>query len=190
MTAGSVLILRFFHDYFPTEIANVLNISPVCVDQWQRLARREAKLFLNEPGRLRFVDTSARQQIKLSSDCDLMLGLRQMIFDSGQSECLSRQVLEDAYSKETADALITARLAHIVCCARCLDVVNSLLNLPLLAERYQPDCSKSQEPPRDENGGDASGGGSEEMTKKFRHRLRKTREHKLRNCGSRSTVFA
>ncbi len=35
--AGSVLILRFFHEYFPTEIAGVLNSSRHCVDQWQRL---------------------------------------------------------------------------------------------------------------------------------------------------------
>src|SRR5215207_6684299 len=41
--AGSVLILRFFHEYFPTEIAGVLNSSRHCVDQWQRLARREVK---------------------------------------------------------------------------------------------------------------------------------------------------
>ena len=39
--AGSVLILRFFHNYFPSEIASVLNSSRNCVDQWQRLARRE-----------------------------------------------------------------------------------------------------------------------------------------------------
>ena len=39
--AGSVLILRFFHDYFPTEIAGILNSTRHCVDQWQRLARRE-----------------------------------------------------------------------------------------------------------------------------------------------------
>src|SRR5215212_9556679 len=51
---GSVPLLRFFHDYFPTEIARVLSTSRHCVDQWQRLARREAKLFMNKPGRLRF----------------------------------------------------------------------------------------------------------------------------------------
>jgi len=53
---GSVLILRFFHEYFPTEIAAVLNSSRHCVDQWQRLARQEAKLVTNEPRRLRFVN--------------------------------------------------------------------------------------------------------------------------------------
>src|ERR1044071_8323550 len=57
--AGSVLILRFFHNYFPTEIASVLNSSRNCVDQWQRLARREVKLFMNKPGGLRFVNGEA-----------------------------------------------------------------------------------------------------------------------------------
>jgi DNA-directed RNA polymerase specialized sigma24 family protein len=57
--AGSVLILRFFHNYFPTEIAGVMNSSRNCVDQWQRLARREAKLFMNQPRGLRFVNGEA-----------------------------------------------------------------------------------------------------------------------------------
>src|SRR6185369_8207957 len=97
--AGSVLILRFFHDYFPTEIAAVLNSSRHCVDEWQRLARREAKLFMNEPRRLRFVDaktTAERQQVKfIGSDCDLMLELRQMIFSSCQGNCVPRPELEE-----------------------------------------------------------------------------------------------
>src|SRR5215211_3520371 len=111
--AGSVLILRFFHDYFPTEIAAVLNSSRHCVDEWQRLARREAKLFMNEPNRLRFVDTKTapeRHQIKyLSSDCDLMLELQQMIFSSCNGDCLLKQELEQVYSERHTDALTTAK---------------------------------------------------------------------------------
>src|SRR6185369_11151320 len=110
--AGSVLIIRFFHDYFPTEIAAVLNSSRHCVDQWQRLARREVKVFLDEPARLRFVHHRARadkQPIKyLKSDCDLMLELRQMIFGSRQGDCLSEQALSEIYNGGNADALTTA----------------------------------------------------------------------------------
>ena len=88
--AGSVLILRFFHDFFPTEVAGVLNSSRHCVDQWQRLARQEAKLFMNEPGRLRFVNakTQAGQgRVRyIRSDRDLMLELRQMIFKSRKGD--------------------------------------------------------------------------------------------------------
>src|SRR5215217_3072945 len=92
--AGSVLILRFFHNYLPSEIAGVLNSSRNCVDQWQRLARREVKLFMNRPGGLRFVNKTEaeRQQFKyLKSEGDLMLGLRRMIFDSCKGECIPKQ---------------------------------------------------------------------------------------------------
>src|ERR1044071_4220447 len=101
--AGSVLILRFFHDYFPTEIAAVLNSSRHCVDQWQRLARREAKVSIDEPSRMRFVHAtppSTRPQIKyLKSDCDLMLELRQMIFNSRAGDCLAQSDLEEIYTR-------------------------------------------------------------------------------------------
>ena len=179
--AGSVLILRFFHEYFPTEIAAVLNSSRHSVDELQRFARREAKLFMNEPGRLRFVNKtgSERQQFKyLKSEGDLMLGLRQMIFKSCKGACIPRQELEEAYSKGDGEALTTATLAHIVSCSKCLDAVNSLLGLPLLSERYEPGRSDFKEPPRDANGGGASGGGSGDLTKKFGKRLREIHEHK------------
>src|SRR5215217_5963900 len=100
--AGSVLILRFFHEYFPTEIAGVLNTSRHCVDQWQRLARREVKLLMDEPGRLRFVNgtnpSDAHNVRYLKSDCDLMLELRQMIFNSRRGECLRADELEEIYN--------------------------------------------------------------------------------------------
>jgi RNA polymerase sigma factor (sigma-70 family) len=180
--AGSVLILRFFHDYFPTEIASILNSSRHCVDQWQGLARREVKLFMDEPGRLRFVNGAGQSdtnQIKyLKSDCDLMLELRQMIFNSRRGDCLSAEELEEVYNGGNADALSTAKLAHIVSCCACLDAVNSLLGLPQLAQRYQAQPPEPKGPPGDASGGGASGGGSSDLTRKFAHRLRETHEHK------------
>jgi RNA polymerase sigma factor (sigma-70 family) len=179
--AGSVLILRFFHDYFPSEIARILNTSRHCVDQWQRLARREAKLFINEPGRLRFVNTktSEQHQIRyLRSDGDLMLELRQMIFNSRRGEHLSLQELQNVYLKANASALTAKKLAHIVSCPTCLDVVNRLLDLPLLAQRYHAELSQPEEPPRGASGGGASGAGSGVLAKKLEHRLRETHEHK------------
>ncbi|HEU4506787.1 MAG TPA: RNA polymerase sigma factor [Pyrinomonadaceae bacterium] len=179
--AGSVLILRFFHDFFPTEIARILNSSRQCVDQWQKLARREAKLFMNKPGRLRFVNGKAplaRGQLKyLRPERDLMVELRQMIFNSRNGECLTHEELEEAYSDKQVDPLTTAKLAHIVSCRLCLDVVNTLLGLPLLDQRYQVE---PKEPPDDvTGGGGASGdGGSGQLPQRFERRLRATREHK------------
>jgi len=179
--AGSVLIVRFFHNYFPTEIASVLNSSRNCVDQWQRLARREAKLFMNRPGGLRFVngEAPARPSVRyLKSDCDLMFDLRKLIFSSCRGDCLSQKELHEAYAGGDDDALTTAKLGHLVSCAKCLDVVNELLGLPLLAERYRNDSTEREEPPSDANGGGASGGGPTELKSKLARRLRETHEHK------------
>jgi RNA polymerase sigma factor (sigma-70 family) len=182
--AGSVLILRFFHEYFPAEIAGVLNSSRHCVDQWQRLARREVKLLMDEPGRLSFVNArkpADRQQVKyLRSDCDLMLELRQMIFNSRHGDCLSPAEFEEIYASGNADALTTAKLAHIVSCPGCLDTVNGLLGLPPLAERYRGEPSEPEGPPSDPSGGGPAGGGTGDLTQKFEHRLRETHEHKPR----------
>jgi DNA-directed RNA polymerase specialized sigma24 family protein len=179
--AGSVLILRFFHNYFPTEIASVLNSSRNCIDQWQRLARREAKLFMNRPGGLRFVngEPPARHQVRyLRSDCDLMVDLRELIFSSCRGDCLSQQELREAYKGDNAEALTTTKLAHIVSCPKCLEAVNEMLGLPGLAERYRSDSTERNEPPGDATGGGASGGGPTELRKKLANRLRETQEHK------------
>jgi RNA polymerase sigma factor (sigma-70 family) len=185
--AGSVLILRFFHDYFPTEIAGVLGTSRHCVDQWQRLARREVKLFMNEPGRLRFVDAKRAAERaatrSFAASGEPMSELRQMIFLSCHGPCLSAGELHEIYSSGNTDALTTPRLAHIVSCRSCLDAVNSLLGLPLLAERGQSepfsDPSDKDEPPFDgSGGGGTSGDGRADVRRKLGRHLRAISEHK------------
>jgi RNA polymerase sigma factor (sigma-70 family) len=184
--AGSVLILRFFHDYFPTEIAGVLCSSRHCIDQWQRLARREVKLFMNEPGRLRFVDAKRVAERaatrSFASSGEPMSELRQMIFLSCKGPCLTPHELREIYSLGNTDSLTTPRLAHIVSCRSCLDAVNSLLGLPLLAQRGQAevssDSSDRDEPPFDGSGGGASGGGPVDVRKKLGRHLRAISEHK------------
>ena len=140
--AASVLILRFFHEYCPEEIAGLMSVSRQCVYQWQSIARREVKQFMAEPGHPKSWRTeggSPQPGKYLESNYDVMAGIRRMIFDSCQGECVSQQVFDEIYRSNNRDALTTTRLAHIVSCADCLDVVNSLLRLPLLAERYRAD---------------------------------------------------
>lgn len=195
--AGSVLILRFIHDYFPTEIASIVATSRHCVDQWQRLARREVKLFMNEPGRLRFVNArrvAEQAEIKsFAADGDLMTELRGLIFRSCQGECPSPEDLRDIYSSGNSELLTTAKLGHIVSCRTCLDNVNVLLGLPFLDERYQP-VPPDQTPPPDDSGGgsgnsgggasgDGTGGGVSgdgpgELQKRLGRKLREISEHK------------
>jgi RNA polymerase sigma factor (sigma-70 family) len=184
--AGSVLILRFFHDYFPTEIASVMGTSRHCVDQWQRLARREVKLFMNEPGRLRFVaakraaERASTRQFAAAGDP--MTELRKMIFLSCQGPCLSAGELNDIYALGNSDALTTARLAHVVSCRTCLDAVNSLLALPLLAQRGQleppADPPAGDGPPSDGGGSGTSGGGPVDVRRRLGRYLRTIIEHK------------
>ena len=179
--AGSVLILRFFHNYFPTEIASIFKSTRNSVDQWQRVARREAKSFMNRPGGLRFVngDAPARPAVRyLRSDGDLMFDLRQLIFSSCRGECLSQQELNEAYAGGNDETLTTVKLAHIVSCSKCLDAVNAILGLPRLADRYRSESTEHKNPPNDETGGGASGGGPSELRRKLAHRLRETHEHK------------
>nr|MBP6822209.1 sigma-70 family RNA polymerase sigma factor [Acidobacteriota bacterium] len=50
--AGSVLILRFFYGYYPSEIAAVLRSTRKVVDMRLQSARREARLYCSAPERL------------------------------------------------------------------------------------------------------------------------------------------
>ena len=180
--AGAVLILRFFHDYNPSEIARILCNSRHCVDQWQRVARSELKLYMTERGGLRLMSTRLSPepgQTKLSGwDDDLIGELRQMIFSSRKSECLPIEQLQEVYQSGNTETLTTAKLAHIVSCRLCLDAVNRLLGLPLLAERYQSEQGPSETPPRDGNGGGSSGGGTIDLRTRYQQRLREVSEHK------------
>jgi len=158
------------------------------VDQWQRLARREVKLFLNEPGRLRFVTAKhpvERPASSFACSGDPMSELWRMIFLSCEGPCLSPDELHEIYSLGNTDALTTTRLAHIVSCGSCLDAVNSLLGLPLLAQRGQPGASADpgdrddrDEPPADSSGGGTSGGGPADVRRKLGRHLRSISEHK------------
>jgi hypothetical protein len=169
-------------DYLPAEIARVISSSRHCVDQWQRLARREVKAFLEEPGRLRFVDakaTAARAWTQYpASDCDLMLALRGMIFASRQGPCLSKDELSAAYSGGEAESLSTTELAHVVSCPSCLDTVNALLGLPLLAERFAADDSDREDRPPGATSGGGSGNSFTPLPAKLKRQVREIREHK------------
>jgi RNA polymerase sigma factor (sigma-70 family) len=174
--AGSVFILRFFHDYLPTEIATVLCTSRHCVDQWQRLARKEVKSYLTKPAKLRIVNPRTRAQIRMPEtklsgvDCDVVSELREIVFSSRQGACLSDEELNRIY-KEDSDALTTPKLAHIVSCRDCLDRVNRLVGLPSLAERYQPEPKDPDDPPA------PPGTNAAERTS-YRRRLQEVQEHK------------
>lgn len=181
--AGSVLILRCFLEYPPAEIAFIIGSSRHCVDQLQGLARREVKLFMNQPGRLRFATRRAAEQpvVKnFGSGPDLMADVRRLVFLSRQGACPAPEDLRAIYSSGVAGGLTTARLAHIVSCPACLDAVNGLLGLPLLADRYrfQPAANDRDRTPYESRDSGASGGGLGEVRKRFDRHLRAISDYK------------
>src|SRR2546429_7579712 len=53
--AGRVLILRFLHGYYPREIAQVMQCTREAVEERLRVARSEARQYLENPKSLRFL---------------------------------------------------------------------------------------------------------------------------------------
>jgi RNA polymerase sigma factor (sigma-70 family) len=141
--AGSVLILRFFHGYHISEIAAVLGATCQAVRQSLKFARNEARLYLENPGALKFISRTQLSVPFSGTVCtadELLAELRRAIFCSCQGECLDSDSLRELYAECHIVAAENATLAHIVSCAKCLDAINWKLGLPLLAERHAADA--------------------------------------------------
>jgi DNA-directed RNA polymerase specialized sigma24 family protein len=189
--AASVLILRFFHLYFPSEIAMVLRTTKYAVATWLLTARRESRLYLQDPTALKVIGAGTgsskadghkvvqifqhSHEINLT---DIVAELGQIIFSSCQGDCLSADQLRALYQRDKT--ITSERLAHTVSCPRCLDMVNELLGLPPLKERYQMQSTDSETRPPDGGGPSTAdgGGGLDEVGKRLRHRRRETIEHR------------
>ncbi len=139
--AASILILRFFHGYYPFEIALLLGTTAGGVDTRLRMARSEVATFLANPERVRpFRGATPFQPLEepLDDDVDVLRRLRQRIFDARTGTCPSWG--DGDLPTWCSDGRIDTRaLAHVVSCADCLDHLNRRLGLPLLAERDPSD---------------------------------------------------
>jgi RNA polymerase sigma factor (sigma-70 family) len=159
--AASVLILRFFHGYYPSEIARIMHSTAQAVDVRLRAARMEAKAYLANPGSLKFINTQTLVPEILPARFtrntgDFLIELQQRIFDSVEGECLNRAQLEGLYLPGAQTPIARKHLAHIVCCPTCLDAVNRQLGLAPLAERYPTDTMDKD----NKKGGGGSAGGT------------------------------
>jgi RNA polymerase sigma factor (sigma-70 family) len=185
--SASVLILRFFHGYYPSEIAHILRTSRPTVDVHLLTARNEAKAMVDKPGALCFMSGNGSLEIFPSgsarSSDDFLYELRETIFQSRRSDCLSRDQLSTLY-RAGAPQMESVQLAHIVSCLSCLDEVNKMLKLPLLQEGRALDVlgrekrgkgSGGAGPP---GGAGPSGGASGGPMNSLRRRARTVIEHK------------
>ncbi len=151
--AGSILILRFLLGYFPSEIASIARLSARAVDEWLRLARREARVFRDDPSKLTFLtqsssgDPAFAAQVSLapaSAPDELLRSLRAAVFQAREGGCVSASALQREYRPPIANSAVpTTRLAHLVSCPACLERVNALLGLGSLSGRFPDDSGPS-----------------------------------------------
>ena len=82
---ASILILRFFHGYYPGEIARLLKARRRAVDQWVERGRSETKQYLNTPYPLPNCGNAELKAAPLVGRANALLGcIRQRIFDSSR----------------------------------------------------------------------------------------------------------
>ncbi len=180
---GSVLILRYFHGYYPSEIVRLLRTTRNATDRALLLARGEAKAGLSNPRSFSFM---AKNQIPEVLPTDFarttqgfLSELRQRIFLSRQGECFSKEQLKRLYHSRKQTRLSCGQLAHIVSCPECLDEVNRILSLPLLADRYPTDTmNKDTSFKGGPKGGGPTGGAPSGSLKKWKREAKAAFEHK------------
>ena len=186
--AGSVLILRFMHGYYPAEIARFTNSTREAVEERLRVARGEARQYVKDPESLRFINKERGRRAAPTGYAqppeELLRDLRGRVFGSRRGECPGGERLLKIYDAKGGPDCAT--LAHLVSCPRCIDEVNKLHDLPLLSERFPTD-SLGAEPRRKGGGGDdgdddGAGGGraSAEETLRCKRRAREVFEHRPR----------
>jgi len=179
---GSVLILRFFHGYYPSEIAQVLCSNWMAVTKWLQRARNEAALYLEDAQTLSFIkDSPAPSPPQLGfarGTEDLLDELRQMISAARQGDCLSTSELKDLYHRSDTQAIDHTTLAHLVSCPNCLDSVNRLLGLPLLNQRYPTDMTGRDRKPKGPGDGPPPTGADNDQSTRALRRVKETFEHR------------
>jgi RNA polymerase sigma factor (sigma-70 family) len=141
---SSVLILRFFHGYFPTEVAKLLRSSRNIVDVQLKFARFEARACLANADSFGFFERDPLSPVAANKEFqtgrDLLTELRQEIFAARRGDCLQLQRFYPAGEAEVSRAV----LSHLVSCPQCLDEANRLLGLPLLDERNPIDLGRER----------------------------------------------
>lgn len=177
---ASVLILRFFHGYYPSEIVRILRSSRQAVRERLRIARAEARLTLENPNALSFLrESQAIHTLPTTfarTATDFLIELRNTIFSSRCGECILIDKLQELYCSPEVETVGCSILAHIVSCRDCLDNTNRVLDLPLLSQRYPTD-SLDRESTHQGGDGPSAGGSASGSPLGLKRKARETFEH-------------
>jgi RNA polymerase sigma factor (sigma-70 family) len=179
--SASVLILRFFLGYFPREISQILRCQDRAVRNLLMTARREVKLYLSAPDRLKLFTGDDAFKVgdgfNALSTGNLLQDLRNTIFRSRRRECLSEKQIQAIYDEAAGNNVLDcATLAHIVSCIGCLEEINRTLKLQPLIERFPTDMLGPDNGPDDSEGG--SGSTINRIVTTSRRRLSEVFEHR------------
>jgi len=162
--AGSVLILRFFHGYYPSEISKVLRNSRQSVDVLLKRARNEIKHYLQSARPEALLRDSSTFPLGNTGFAratdDFLIELREMILGFNGGACITRKRIERLYLSGKTEEMSRPELAHLVSCESCLDIVNKHLGLVKLADRYPTETLRRDSGKKDDGNGGNSGGGS------------------------------
>lgn len=141
--AGSVFILRFFHGYYPSEIARILCGSRPAVTELLRVARAEVLGVLRNPAKISFLKNNHAPLSDITPDEHapdaIIKNLREEIFAARAGECLSDERLSNLFEANHAALVDRERLAHFVVCENCLSRINRLFGWADLSDRFPPD---------------------------------------------------
>jgi RNA polymerase sigma factor (sigma-70 family) len=139
--ASSVLILRFFHGYYPNEVAKLIHRTRNAVDALLKSARRDLTLFLRSPAVAITGSERTGQDLRRSDSnaSDVVSECRRTIFAARKGRCFGSERLAAIYGNDDT-MLSRAALSHLVSCAECLSMANELLGLPPLRERSPVDA--------------------------------------------------
>jgi DNA-directed RNA polymerase specialized sigma24 family protein len=132
--AASVLILRYFHGYYPGEICLLLRTERKVIYRWIDRGRTEAKQYMESPYALPGCEGPERKTLPSGPSPNAFLRrLRERIFNSCTTDCsiLSRD----------RQKLGVKELAHLVSCQPCLERCSRKIGLADVAERMADDIS-------------------------------------------------
>ena len=178
--AGSVLIFRFFLNYYPSEIVHLLKASSAAVYKLTETGRLEAKAFLTRPESLHFLGSTNRPLTPFSrrhlpeSPSAMFAELNRRIFAEPEGPCFAPGRLELLYASNSKEQLTTQDVAHLASCKACLERANSLLRLLGLPLQFSDDFNdpNDDKPPR------SSSRSKQDPLTRMRKKARDIHEHR------------
>jgi DNA-directed RNA polymerase specialized sigma24 family protein len=141
--SASMLILRFFHGYYPDEIVCIARTTRQSVRNRLQEAREESAVYVADPGHLRIMhQTESPQVIPVHNALpteELIAELQKIIFAACRTECLSETAFKKQYQAKKSTPIDRELLAHIVSCERCLELASRLCQIAPPSNRSPED---------------------------------------------------